>query len=1642
MTEAPKRFIVRTALPPNDPRVVRIARVEETVAREALTAGELVYVRGPRKIGKSTLLEWLAYSMTFHNACANRPRHIIVRPNIQAIAAQSPAQFSEILDQRLTIAFEALGQATGLRSEEIASIRGASTEPLTWFWSASAQVAALSRSAVVLLVDEIEEVLRYRNLGEQWLTALRAAHQEAQNNGNLFVCLFGRMPANLLVRSAERTPFNTAREITLPDFTMEQVQAMVGELPVKVDGVDHSPAIARAVYRVTGGQPNLTSCLLQEMRTEFNGNIEEMVYGHREYIQRFLKEDPECSPTKSTTYAGMDQAFSEPNGVWPVKEALAIYSQMLDIKATMDKRSEALPMLLHDPWSEGQRMLEAVGLAKIVQGVGTDDRYLIARNQVVTRIFDRDWVGKRLAALRGIPSGAAANTTASSEKLIEMERLAVEELCCSEWGLEHGVTIILGSGREVVENTLFQFELSRKHPDERLTLQLFDGVGDLGGLLWRRQVRTLRRLGNSGRSSALPVIYKGSLLAEGRVAYIVTHRPQFTLADAMSVDFFREHKSIALEQLRALVTGLDVLAEEAIVHRNISPGTIRFDLSDSETVRTLKFSNFEFAVMIRSIIIGGPGSDPKQIVEGRRRLLRRAFISQPQASWHYAPPEYLTGLFGDSSQPVALLASSDIYSLGMVAVSWFATVPSSTDFDGVIRQIGAEPEYDRERHAAFVREIQTRITRAGAERRIPRVLADTLSSMVAFDSRSRPSPHDVLTALRNHLRVLLEWSKGEARPMLACYSYRETAEQLMRNFQLITSPLHSEDNRRDVEEFLGRELRAPRLYYAPLGVAPFVDNPRDEHRRAVWVLVGVNWLFYCHRFERRTSGFSKRGLVVPHVLRIAYANPLYRTWRDVPEDAIAIEGRSLILVEQGSPELDEASESKYSRWDVFLDLLLQRRHPPSLEISFTALNWLVRAQQEQLELLRFPVVSSGGVKNGRRDYELDEDLYQRWIDSDPLRSAVYRTSNFRDQNDIFELTFQTAMAANSFYVRLRPRDGTNWFEARLDGRSAAGITLSGSQLPDAADVELKALRWTRRPIDEQALALRRLEADVALHDQLLAPHVVVRDRTVGIQHIASAVEDLVGASREIVRRIVETEPLMAVQGPPGTGKTAVISAVALALLELDETARILITAQSHAALDNVALRIDKQSRSESRDILRLRIAADQSFSEERVDPRLASWRSDKIANFRRDRIQAFCKEKLKSERDGITIKALTELRRAASESYVEIQERIEEGANLVFATTAGTHRVRQGKFLARGRFDIAIVDEASKAWPTEILLPLLMADRYLLVGDHKQLPAFGNTTVERVLQECISGRRDDFRVLATHQAAVHGWLSLFRSFFEPDNKKFIGDGNEFLKGWRDDRKATVVLDRQFRMRRGIAEVVSRAFYKGLLETDERVDARVRPAWIAEIFSNDMDVVQDVIWIDTTHDTLFRSSPYELSNLDQAELAAKIVKHVSSLLGSSDTKQKEGEHPAIVALSPYRSQNEAIETRLGVLGLANAQRIVHTVDSFQGQESDVVVLTLVRAPPPRTDTSSRHSALQRYGFLVSPERVNVMFSRARELLIIIGDYGFFEEAARAEKNFDPNSRIDLTFWQRACHEVARVGRIISYDDEFPRHLRID
>lgn len=480
----------------------------------------------------------------------------------------------------------------------------------------------------------------------------------------------------------------------------------------------------------------------------------------------------------------------------------------------------------------------------------------------------------------------------------------------------------------------------------------------------------------------------------------------------------------------------------------------------------------------------------------------------------------------------------------------------------------------------------------------------------------------------------------------------------------------------------------------------------------------------------------------------------------------------------------------------------------------------------------------------------------------------------------------------------------------------------------------------------------------------------------------------------------KTQPSFAIQGPPGTGKTTLIQAFADRLFTTDRSSQILITAHSHHTVDDVRKKLSKlfvtQSGSDRPILLRLG-AKDQT--EHDIEPVTANLISElsvsELANSAPDYLRSRILSAASGSNDSAEVDVGT------------MQRLVQDAANLTFSTS---NSAELAELATRGRrFDWSIIEEAAKAHGFDMAVALQESHRILLLGDHHQLPPYNVRVFKDLLGDPLKVRKaiqtgaqfapglidssiadeDEGRSPLEERCAlwrrmVTIFAELFENSIEPDGK--LGPA--------------ATLTDQHRMHPHIAELVGTVFYPdgfgGTIlsspqETHDKFQAP--PPFIIPESSwlpDNRIVWCDVPWVQKEHfaegeiDGLFMSQV-------EADLVARILKEFRS---------RSSENCEVQILSPYNDQLKAIRVaiekahRNGSLSemfndpfdLRKGKRLGATVDEFQGSEADVVVVSLVR-----------NNALvpwKSVGFLKESNRMNVLLSRARHKLVIVGSWDFF------------------------------------------------
>ncbi|MBB6053890.1 DEAD/DEAH box helicase [Armatimonas rosea] len=266
-------------------------------------------------------------------------------------------------------------------------------------------------------------------------------------------------------------------------------------------------------------------------------------------------------------------------------------------------------------------------------------------------------------------------------------------------------------------------------------------------------------------------------------------------------------------------------------------------------------------------------------------------------------------------------------------------------------------------------------------------------------------------------------------------------------------------------------------------------------------------------------------------------------------------------------------------------------------------------------------------------------------------------------------------------------------------------------------------------------------------------------------------------------------------------------------------------------------------------------------------------------------------------------------------------------------------------------YDFVIIDEAARAMPLDLLIPMVRGRRIVLVGDHQQLPQI---LEDQAVQEYSATKGVEDAAMLQQ--------SLFQRLYEifTDPKRNEGQPRRAFR-----------LRTGFRMHPVISRLVSEQFYDNDVEAGCSADERDHGL---PLYGG-----KPLVWLDIPRSRGGESRGQ--SKTRQVEVDAVVVEAERIL--------KHAPQYTIGIIAYYERQAALLRTRIRELPLELSQKIeVGTVDSFQGKEFDVVLLSTVRSNGERSDDEDARR--RRVGFLSLKNRLCVSLSRARRLLIVCGD----------------------------------------------------
>lgn len=311
------------------------------------------------------------------------------------------------------------------------------------------------------------------------------------------------------------------------------------------------------------------------------------------------------------------------------------------------------------------------------------------------------------------------------------------------------------------------------------------------------------------------------------------------------------------------------------------------------------------------------------------------------------------------------------------------------------------------------------------------------------------------------------------------------------------------------------------------------------------------------------------------------------------------------------------------------------------------------------------------------------------------------------------------------------------------------------------------------------------------------------------------------------------------------------------------------------------------------------------------------------------------------------------LRERANALELEIRQELFNNAKVIACTLAGAgHPLMQGQ-----QFHTLFIDEAAQATEPMCWVALRHARRVVMAGDHCQLPP---TLMTREAARGPLGQTLMERVVKLHPEVVS------------------------------------LLTVQYRMHPDIMQFSSDFFYDGRLTAAESVRQR-----------GPLDLDSALLWFDTQGQEWQEAEQTDGTSRYNWEEARFVVQQLEQYVEMMTVQRLQRERGDFGVISPYQAQIQLLRKlikRSSVLRPLRGQITVQTVDAFQGQERDVIVLSLVRA-----------NADGQIGFLSDLRRMNVAITRARHKVIIIGDASTLTRHG---------------FYRQLLEHIERVGRVVE------------
>lgn len=1008
-----------------------------------------------------------------------------------------------------------------------------------------------------------------------------------------------------------------------------------------------------------------------------------------------------------------------------------------------------------------------------------------------------------------------------------------------------------------------------------------------------------------------------------------------------------------------LLDALGYAHERGVAHRDVKPANVL--ISDTGEV---KLADFGISKLKRTLT---------------PRLTLNQFLSPP-----FSPPE---------PDDRGLTYSRDVYSIGVLCL-WAMSTSPVRDYD----------------------EIGTALTNFDA----PRDVRDIIRRAVSFDPSERFHSAPLLAAELERIQGRRQriWSENDRR---IC-----TVGLTKKAIDRVGQELDLESDRR-IKKFIAHDINEDSA------VQRFLENPgkmtervRPEH----YSVIGGTFRYHLAIDQRQENAFVLLNVVrpEPHFLQSdrekCVPSPLTfsidsRSGVIAGDDAVTLLERTLDDHDAARKE-EELKQEETALFDTWLRVLDTR----------------LRFEREQAT----PILFSGA--------SVESPYVTLTLENDPPGIEVGQS--------------RVVTPRDGGFIR-----GEIW--AIRDGEivlNCPGAPLAGFPSTGQAKLDQYALQVA---IDRQCDAIDQIRAGTCAATRLkhiLIDPRRVKPPDSQIALLSQFQRQLDDSKKSVLSMALGSEDVLLVQGPPGTGKTDLITGLIIEEVARNSRARILLVSQTHVAIDNALERLAENA--PHLRILRIAREGSSSVSDKAAEfllvPQMQQWRDEVLARSSQT-LERWAEENGLQPDDlrvGALIRRIADIRDAIASNRTRIKELehrrqllkkegqssepteveydedmlnaelselhdrfesdkkqlerlekdvggLQDGASELLEVSTNEQREWAEAFLGDseiakkaerllklqsewvGRFnvlhgfrepllrraeivastcvgltaasdvgnlefDLCIIDEASKATAMEACVPFSRSKKWVLVGDSKQLPPFR--------EEILASAELRSRYKLESEEAVESLFERFRRKLPAANQ--------------------AMLTKQYRMVEPIGRMVSECFYDGQLESMRKnVDAAL--SGISGRVAN---------WFTTADlpDRVEEQAGLSFVNTAEAAIVCQLLQRVNDILRQSE---KPGRRDVLV-LSGYKGQVTHLHRRLIPLQSSLDKLDVEccTIDRVQGQQADIVVFSVTRS-----------NELARAGFLRALERINVALSRARELLVIVGDHAFVEKAEGAESLHD-------------------------------------